>query len=61
MLNADKPLFYNSALLFSEKDMEKLSKSTVAIAGIGGVGSIITEMLARNGIGNLILADVILL
>jgi molybdopterin/thiamine biosynthesis adenylyltransferase len=38
--------------------MKKLSESTVAIAGIGGVGCIITEMLARNGIGNLRVADV---
>lgn len=55
---ADKALFYNSILLFSEDSMEKLSKSTVAIAGIGGIGCIITEMIARNGIGNLKVADI---
>lgn len=57
MTYADKPHFFNSILLFSEDDMEKLTKSTVAIAGIGGVGCIIVEMLARNGISNLRLAD----
>ena len=54
--NSD-PLFYNSLLLFSNKDMEKIKNSTVAIAGIGGVGSIAVEMLARAGVRNLKLAD----
>ncbi|MDD3014803.1 MAG: ThiF family adenylyltransferase [Candidatus Gastranaerophilales bacterium] len=57
MKYADNALFFNSALLFSEKSMDKLAKSKVAIAGIGGVGSIIAEMLARNGIGFLKLAE----
>jgi len=54
---ADSALFFNSALLFSEENMAKLAGSKVAVAGIGGVGSIIVEMLARNGIGNLKLAE----
>jgi len=57
MKYADSALFFNSALLFSEESMCKLASSKVAIAGIGGVGSIIAEMLARNGIGNLKLAE----
>ncbi len=55
-VNTD-PLFYNSALLFSDESIEKLKNATVAIAGIGGVGSIAVEMLTRVGIGNLKLAD----
>lgn len=51
------PLFYNSALLFSNENMEKLNQAKVAIAGIGGVGSIAVEMLARAGIENFKLAD----
>jgi molybdopterin/thiamine biosynthesis adenylyltransferase len=54
---ADSALFFNSALLFSEESMDKLANSRVAVAGIGGVGSIIVEMLARSGIGNLKLAE----
>lgn len=57
MKYADNALFYNSALLFSEQDMDNLANSTIAVAGIGGVGSICAEMLARNGIGNLRLAE----
>lgn len=53
----DNPLFYSSLLLFSNENMEKLTKSKIAVAGIGGVGAIATEMLARNGIGNLRLAE----
>ena len=51
------PLFYSSLLLFSNENMEKIKNATVAIAGIGGVGSITVEMLARMGVGNLKLAD----
>ncbi|MFH0702034.1 MAG: ThiF family adenylyltransferase [bacterium] len=57
MKYSNNSLFYSSLLLFSEKDMEKLSKSAVSIAGIGGVGAIASEMLVRNGIANLKLAD----
>jgi len=53
----EAPLFYNSSLLFSDETMERISTSTVAIAGVGGVGSIATEMLARLGIGNFVIAD----
>ena len=37
--------------------MEILKNSTVAIFGIGGVGSFATESLARAGIYNLVLID----
>lgn len=36
---------------------EKLAQSTVAICGLGGVGSYAAEALARAGVGNLILID----
>jgi len=36
---------------------EKLKKSKVAIAGLGGLGSNIAIMLARTGIGHLLLVD----
>lgn len=36
---------------------EKLSRTTVAIAGCGGVGSNAAVALARAGVGNLIIAD----
>ena len=36
---------------------EKLNKATVAIAGLGGLGSTVAMALARAGIGRLIIAD----
>ncbi|MHC4424207.1 MAG: sulfur carrier protein ThiS adenylyltransferase ThiF [Planctomycetota bacterium] len=36
---------------------EKLSKATVGIAGLGGLGSTVAVALARAGIGRLIIAD----
>lgn len=54
---SENPLFYSSFLLFSEEDRERLVDATVGVVGIGGVGSIAAEMLAREGVGNLKLAD----
>lgn len=39
------------------KLQEKLSKATVAVCGVGGLGSNIAISLARTGIGKLILID----
>ncbi len=36
---------------------EKLAASTVAVCGLGGVGSYVVEALARAGVGRLILID----
>jgi len=41
----------------SEKIKEKLSKSTVGIAGLGGLGSNAAVALTRAGIGRLVLVD----
>ncbi|VDM57642.1 unnamed protein product [Angiostrongylus costaricensis] len=39
------------------KDYEKIREKTIAIVGIGGVGSVVAEMLTRCAIGKLILFD----
>eukprot|EP00210_Caulerpa_lentillifera_P004211 g4016.t1 len=39
------------------KDYEQIQKKTVAIVGIGGVGSVAAEMFVRCGIGALLLYD----
>ncbi|CAI2303040.1 unnamed protein product [Caenorhabditis sp. 36 PRJEB53466] len=39
------------------KDYEKIREKTVAVVGVGGVGSVVAEMLTRCGIGKLILFD----
>lgn len=49
--------FEREELLIGEEALEKLNTSKVAIFGIGGVGSFVTEGLVRAGIGNFILVD----
>ncbi len=44
-------------MLLGEAAMEKLSKSHVAVFGLGGVGSWCAEALGRSGIGELTLVD----
>ncbi len=40
-----------------EEKQSKLEKAVVAVAGLGGLGSNIAYMLARAGVGSLILVD----
>ena len=49
--------FSRTELLFGKEAMEKLSKSRVAVFGIGGVGGYAVEALARSGVGALDLID----
>lgn len=49
--------FSRTELLLGEDGMNKLANSTVAIFGVGGVGSFAAEGLARAGIGHLVLID----
>lgn len=49
--------FSRSELLLGKTGLEALAASTVAVFGVGGVGSHCIEALARGGIGRLILID----
>ena len=49
--------FERSELLLTSEGMEKLANSTVAVFGIGGVGSYAVEALVRSGIGRIIMID----
>jgi len=49
--------FSRTELLIGKEGVEKLKHSTVAIFGIGGVGSYTAEALCRCGVGRLILID----
>ena len=44
-------------MLIGNDNLNKLKNSTVAVFGIGGVGSFCVEALARVGVGNLVLID----
>jgi molybdopterin/thiamine biosynthesis adenylyltransferase len=45
------------ARLFGDLGQETLRRLRVAVVGLGGVGSIIVELLARLGVGHLVLID----
>lgn len=49
--------FSRTEMLIGSEGMDKLKKATVAIFGIGGVGSYTAEALARCNIGKLVLID----
>ncbi|MCM3215251.1 tRNA threonylcarbamoyladenosine dehydratase [Niallia taxi] len=49
--------FSRNELAIGTEGLEKLKNSTVAVLGIGGVGSFSAEALARSGVGKLILID----
>lgn len=49
--------FSRTELLLGNAAMEKLSKSRVAVFGIGGVGGYVCEALARSGVGAFDLID----
>ncbi|WP_025679034.1 ThiF family adenylyltransferase [Paenibacillus massiliensis] len=49
--------FSRTELAIGSEGLEKLKNSTVAVLGIGGVGSIAVEALARSGVGRIILID----
>ncbi|PYZ94154.1 tRNA threonylcarbamoyladenosine dehydratase [Salipaludibacillus keqinensis] len=49
--------FSRNELAIGKDGVKKLKDSTVAILGIGGVGSFSAEALARTGVGKIVLVD----
>lgn len=49
--------FSRTELLLGSENLKKLSEATVAVFGVGGVGSYAVEALARSGIGRFKLYD----
>ncbi len=49
--------FSRTELLLGEQGLSRLAAATVAVFGIGGVGSFVVEGLARAGVGHLVLID----
>ncbi len=46
-----------TAMLIGNKAVDRLAHSAVAVFGLGGVGSLTAEALARAGVGRLVLVD----
>jgi molybdopterin/thiamine biosynthesis adenylyltransferase len=66
LYNHDKPLLLSEealervkrlASLFSIESANALAGSTVGIVGLSGTGSPVAELLARSGVGNIVLVD----
>lgn len=49
--------FSRTELLIGTEGLDRLASATVAVFGVGGVGSHCIEALARSGVGRLILVD----
>jgi|SRR5690554_1604930 len=54
MLN---PAFHRTALIFGKEGLTLFNNTTVAVVGLGGVGSAAAELLIRSGIGTLKIID----
>ncbi len=52
-----KPWMGRTQLLLGEDKLHKLVNSNVLVVGLGGVGGIAAEMLARSGIGKMTIVD----
>ena len=46
-----------TSMLIGEDALSRLSEATVAVVGVGGVGSAAVEMLVRAGVGGIVLID----
>lgn len=53
----DLEMTESSALLWGELGQRVLAELTIGIAGLGGVGGMVAEQLARLGVGKLVLVD----
>ena len=53
----DLNIFSRAELLLGEETLHKLRSASLALFGIGGVGSFAAEALARGGVGHITLVD----
>ena len=52
-----KPWMGRTQLLLGEEKLHKLVNSNVLVVGLGGVGGIAAEMIARSGVGRMTIVD----
>lgn len=56
-VSVSDPGFDRQTRIFGDRGQALLAESRVAVVGLGGVGSLISEYLARLGVGELVLID----
>ncbi|MEG2158354.1 MAG: tRNA threonylcarbamoyladenosine dehydratase, partial [Clostridia bacterium] len=49
--------FYSRTVMLIGERLNKVKTATVAVFGLGGVGSFVAEALARSGVGHIVLVD----
>jgi molybdopterin/thiamine biosynthesis adenylyltransferase len=52
-----KAIFCRNIGFFTQSEQDKLRRSTIAVAGMGGVGGLLVERLIRLGVGQLKITD----
>lgn len=50
-------MFHRQSLIFGEVGQQRLAKAKVGIIGLGGVGSLVNEVLSRVGVGEIVAVD----
>jgi tRNA A37 threonylcarbamoyladenosine dehydratase len=56
-MTSHNPLFERTHILLGDEGIDRLKRSHVFLAGVGGVGSFTAEALARMGVGEITLVD----
>jgi hypothetical protein len=50
-------MFHRQSLIFGQVGQQRLAKAKIGIIGLGGVGSLVNEVLARVGVGEIVAVD----
>lgn len=57
MMSKYNDIFSRNQNLISRREQKKIKESTIAIAGVGGIGGLLAERLIRIGVGHLKIKD----
>ena len=52
-----EPWMTRTRLLLGDEAIERLMRANVIVVGLGGVGGICAEMIARSGVGSMTIVD----